>query len=285
MPYTAISDPDRFSEKWLKFYQDVNNPTTDEASIMNEIFGVSWDSGKKPLSREDLIKVCHPGLRTLSPKAPARVIHDPGWPIFMGIDWGEGTGQGAYTVISMGFVNYVAEFGDEALQVFYIRRYMGIEADPKYLWHEIANLMEENKVTVCFCDAGFGWGMIDGVRERIQNPMKRFIPLRYTNQSAIMAYDGDAHQFKCNKTRWMSKIFNQFKKRKVILPSWEIMDGAPRLDGGFAQDILTIYADRSPKLKQMQYNHTEPDDTFHSLLYLLTAKLWYYMELAEFANA
>jgi hypothetical protein len=284
MPYTAINHPDRFKEKWLKFYQDVNDPTVDEASVMNEIFGVSWDSGKKPLSRDDLMRVCHPGIRNMQRVGPSRVIHDPGWPTFMGIDWGEGTGEGAYTVVSMGYVNYIPEQG-EVLNVFYIRRYMGLEADPKYLWEDISTLMEDNNIDIAFCDAGFGWGMIDGIRDRIRDGLKRLVPIRYTNQSAIMAYDGDAHCFTCNRTRWMSKVFNLYKRRKFLLPSWEIMDGAPRHDGGFAQDILTIFADRSPKLRQMQYNHTDPDDTFHCLLYLMTAKMWHYMELEEFANA
>lgn len=284
MPYTSIYDRDRFAERWLAFYQDVNDPTASEASKMNEIFGVSWDSGKKPLSREELIRLCHPGITSLERLAPKEVLADPAWDVFMGIDWGEGTGDGAFTVVSMGYVNHVPEVGS-VLQVFFMRRYMGVEADPRYLWDEISYLMEANHVDICFCDAGFGWGMIDGVRERIRDGMRRFIPMRYTNQSAIMSWDPTSNQFQCNKTRWMAKIFNQLKNRRVVLPSWEIMDGPPRLDGGFAQDILTIYADRSPKLRQMQYNHTDPDDAFHSLLYLMSAKMWRNMELAEFANS
>jgi len=284
MPYTAVGNPDRFREKWGKFARDVNDPNVDDATKMNEIFGVSWDSGKKPITQDELIRCCHPGIRYMSRKAPSRVINDPTWPIFAGIDWGEGSGAGAYTVITLGYMNEVPGEG-LVFQIFYMHRYMGFEAEPEYLTDDIAELLELNKVELAIVDAGMGWGMIENVRSSITDGLVRVIPMRYNNQSAIIGYDELAHQLTCSRTRWMAKVFNQLKNRRVMFPAWDIMDGTPSTTTGFSQDILTIFADRSPKLKQMQFNHTEPDDAFHTVVYALTAKMWWYQELEEFAAA
>jgi hypothetical protein len=281
MSYTSIGNQDLFEARWQSFYDDVTDPNIDEASIKNEIFGISFDSGRKPITEDQLKQICHPGLK-MRRVLPAAIVNDPGWPVFLGVDWGEGTAANAYTLVCLGYVN-----GDNGcIEVGYLHRYMGQEADPAFVKQDIANLITDNRVQVGFCDAGYGWGMIDGVRERIEDGLRRFVPLRYMpSQSAIIKYDDEAHQFRVHRTRWMSKIFNQMLRHRVRFPAWEIMDGEPRADGGFAQDILTIFADRSPKRAQMTFNHTEHDDAFHSVLYLVTAKMWFYGELDEFANA
>lgn len=274
MPYTMVANLDRFEEKWEGFYKDVNDPNVDEAAIMNEIFGLSFDSGKKPLSRDELIACTDPYLR-MRRVLPDAIVNDPGWPIFMGVDWGEGTENGAYTVVTLGYYN-----ADHQFVVAYCHRYTGKEANPRFVKKDIAALIELNKVNLVFCDAGGGWGMIDSIRDSVDNGLERIIPVRYSaNQGQVLAYDEKAHQFVVHRTRWMAKMFNFYLRRKMILPRWS------EFQEPYGEDILNIHVERSRRLGQMIYGHTGTDDTFHSILYAKTAAMFMYEELSEFINA
>lgn len=277
MAYTVAYDQTLFRNRWSNFLKDVNDPTMNEAQKMNEHFGLSYDSGKKPITKEQLIRCSHRGLR-MNRLLPDRVRTDSSWPKFAGIDWGEGSEEGAYTVIVIGYMN------GEVFEVGYAKRYTGREADPRFVKQDIAELLSYNGIDMCFCDAGMGWGMIDSLRDMVRDGMRRIIPVRYSgNQSQVITYDDKAHQFVVHRTRWMSKVFNFLIRGQnpggVRLPRWE------EFEAPFGDDISNIYADRSPRLRQMAYSHTGTDDTFHALLYAITAKMWWYAEMDEFVNS
>lgn len=277
MAYTVAHDRTLFRSRWSNFLKDYNDPTMNEAQRMNEHFGLSFDSGKKPITRDQLIACSHPGLE-MTRIIPDTIRMDPTWPIFAGIDWGEGSEDGAYTVITLGYMN-----GD-MFEVAYAKRYMGREADPKYVKMDIAELLTVNRVDMCFCDAGMGWGMIDSIREMVPDGLRRIVPVRYSgNQSQVITYDEKGHMFVVHRTRWMSKIFNMLIRGQtsggVRLPRWK------EFETPFGEDILNIFADRSPKLKQMSYSHSGTDDGFHSLLYALTAQKWWMGDIDVFVNA
>lgn len=274
MAYTRVFSTEMFESKWDEFYKDVHDPTSTEAQVKNELFGLSHDSGKKPITREQLIACCEPGLR-MTRIAPEIIRMTPDWPVFAGIDWGEGTGEGGYTVVTLGYMN------DDVMEVFFTKRYTGPEAEPGFVKKDLVELLESNKVDLCVCDAGYGWGMIDYLWDHMRSGRRRVLPMRYAgNQSQIIALDDQAGQFKANRTRWMARVFSLLLKgrNKVRLPRWTEYEP-------FGEDILNIFADRSPALKMMTYNHNGPDDSFHSLLYCLTGMLYHYTMLEDFAHA
>lgn len=273
MPYTVADNLDLFEARWENFYRDVHDPNVAEAQILNELFGLSASSGKKPVSREQLVACSNPAL-AMNERVPDRVLNDPTWPVFAGVDWGEGSEDGAYTVIHIGYGN-----GDR-FTVSYAKRYTGREAEAEFVKKDIARLLEINKVDLCIVDAGHGWGMIDSVRENITDGMNRVIPMRYSgNQSQVIQYDDKAHQLRAHRTRWMSKVFNMLINRQIVLPRWSDYEEP------FGLDIMNIHADRSPKLKQMIYGHVGTDDSFHALLYSVTAFLLMYNQIDIFANS
>lgn len=273
MPYTVADNPDSFQDRWENFYRDVHDPNVAEAQILNELFGISASSGKKPVSREQLIACTDPLLR-MNEALPDQVRLDPTWPKFMGVDWGEGTEQGAYTVVHIGFANR------DRFQVGFAKRYTGREADPAFVKRDIARLMILNNIDLCLVDAGHGWGMIDTVRELVPDGLRRIVPVRYSgSQSQVIRYDDEAHQLVVHRTRWMAKVFNMLIQQQIILPRWS------EYEEPFALDIMNIHADRSPRLQQMIFGHVGTDDSFHSLLYSVTAMLVAYHEIGVFANA
>lgn len=277
MPYTKIAKPEIFELKWRNFYEDVTNPNTSEAQIMNEHFGLSYDSGKKPITRDQLIAACDQSL-SMHRYLPPRVVNDPDWPVFAGIDWGEGSEGGAYTVIHLGYMAEVE--GRVSFEVFYAKRYEGPEAEPEFVKDDIAELLTANNVQLAFADTGHGWGMIDSVRERIEDGLNRVIGVSYSGtMSGVLHWDDKSNELRVHRTRWMSKIFNLLKRGEIRLPRWS------EYSEPFGDDIQNISVDKSPKLRQMVYTHVGTDDSFHSLLLSKTAAMFYYQELDEFANA
>lgn len=274
MPYTIIDNAEQFSIRWNNFYNDANDPTVSEAQIKNELFGLSHDSGKKPITREQLMRCCDDPTLQMSPALPDRVRTDPTWFKFAGVDFGEGSGDGAYTVFMMGYVN------GTKTEISFAKRYMGPEAEAGFVKRDIASLIENNDINLCIVDAGHGWGFVDSIREKVTDGMRRVIPMEYRGALAnAIQWDPKRGMFLAHRTRWMSKVFNLLIRREVRLPRWS------EFQEPFGEDILNIYADRSPKLRQMIYNHSATDDSFHSLLYLLTAKMYWFQELEEFVNA
>jgi hypothetical protein len=76
----------------------------------------------------------------------------------------------------------------------------------------------------------------------------------------------------------MAKIFSLIKSGKLDLGCEEDF-WTP-----FAEDILNIHYEELPS-GQMRYGHVGTDDSFHSLMNAITAKMYFYQELWDFANA
>lgn len=275
MPYTHLArGEEAFKQKWSELYADVHSPTAIEAKVRNEIIGESWDVGRKPVSSEDLRQCVRPWLR-FRRIAPDNVLKDRHWHTFMGVDWGSGTDGNAYTVVTLLYA-----YGDDLRPcVYYMKRYEGTEADPKFIKHDIAALYVENDVSLAFVDAGYGWGIISDLRDMVPNGLQRIVPVQMVgSQGQVIKYNKEAHRFTAHRTRWMAKIFSLIKSGKLDLGCEEDF-WTP-----FAEDILNIHYEELPS-GQMRYGHVGTDDSFHSLMNAITAKMYFYQELWDFANA
>lgn len=275
MPYTVIDNQQLFNRKWDDLYNEVHSPNAIEGKVRNEILGESWDEGRKPITEAQLVSLCRPWLK-MTDLPREDVLKDIHWPVFMGIDWGSGQEGAAYTVVTMLY----CDGSNFRPVVFYQHRFEGAEAHPSYIKRRIAQLINQCGVTLCFVDNGFGWEIIPELRNMISNGMKRIIPVHYTiSQHESIVYSQKAHRFNVHRTRWMAKIFNILIRGEIDLPREE------EFRYPFGQDILNIYREESPTARMSTYGHTDTDDTFHSLLYALTAKMYYYQEVGDIINA
>lgn len=275
MPYTDLARGEAaFEQKWYELYTDVHSPTAVEAKVRNEILGESWDVGRKPLKDDELRECVRPWLR-MSREAPNAVLRDAHWHTFMGVDWGSGTDGNAYTVVTLLYA-----YGDDKRPcVYYMKRYEGTEADPRFVKRDLAELFKKNKVSLAFVDAGFGWAIIPELRDLVPDGLRRIVPLKLVgSQSEIIKYDEKAHLFTAHRTRWMSKVFTVFQNGRIDLPREnEFWDP-------FGLDILNIHYEELPS-GEMRYGHTGTDDSFHSIMNAITAMKYFYQQLYDFANA
>jgi hypothetical protein len=283
MPYTVSNKPAQFETRWRDLYRDINSPTAEEASIRNEILGEPFDSGRKAIKEDELRVHCHPGL-LISEELPPEVVGHPGWPVYAGIDWGEG--GGGYTVIALGF------FNGNKFQVSYLHRYVGRENDPTFIKRDIIRLLLKNRVNFGIGDAGMGFGLNDDVQERLDDAhgpgagRRMFHTMRYSgNVGEIISVEEERMCYTVHRTRWMARVFSLIKKGRWILPRWQDFGGPREHSTGFAADFTSIFRELSAGGKQIIFNHTDPDDAFHACLYCYTAGLLHQGDMSEFHAA
>jgi hypothetical protein len=242
-------------EKWREILDAYERYPT--AQFMNEVLAFSYDAGTKPITRTEVIQACDPKyLNDLAQVAEIGRTH----PLYFGIDWG--TGDQAYTVLTIS--TYCRN--DAALQVIYMKRFEGPEADGERQVQIVEKFIEEHAPK--FVGADYGMGFYQNKRLTSKYGPKRIHQFQYAARLPMkVAYSGKLHRYMVFRTPVMADIFHALKRGKVRLPKWEAIREP------FASDILSIYSEYSETMKMIKYDKPRKatDDSFHSILYSVLA--------------
>lgn len=225
----------------------------------NEVLGLSYDSGMRPLTRAQIQACCRSdiSMRDVEKYRPLSY----GQPVFAGIDWG--TGEHSYTVIVL------ATYIDMKFRFFFMHRFEGEEIDPTMQIERIIELIDFFNVAIISCDYGGGY-------DRNHLLTRRFGPMRVhkwqyvTKPKYKVKYDPKLGRWMCGRTEVMSDVFNTIKRaNQVELPNWD------EIETPYAQDMLAIYSEMNNMLRQIQYRHAvdKPDDTFHAMTLCLLGSM------------
>lgn len=218
----------------------------------NEVLGLSYDSGLRPLTTENIRAVCNPNIHMVDYENYRQLSFNQ--PVFMGADWG--TSEHSYSVIVL------ATYVDMKFRVFYAHRFIGEEADPTTQLEKICELINYFNVRVVGSDYGGGF-------DRNDHLIRKFGPKRIWKYQYIarakkkVEWDAKLGRFKVHRTEVMSDIFNAIKRGNMCeFPRWDDWRDP------FGQDMLNIFSEYNEQLKMIQYKHgvDKPDDTFHALL-------------------
>jgi hypothetical protein len=257
----------------------------EEAEFHNEVLGNSFDNASKPLTRQELVRCCWPQIQPPNidlsnmirdPKMQPSVLRSN---LYMGVDWGEGregkTPSGrakkpSYTVVSIGY------FWRDSLVIIYQRRYKGAEADPAYVFDDVVKTAKRFGVICIGLDRGHGWRINGEVFRAFDNTNVQVMQFQYVGDSKETAkWDPLSYTFVLHRTFQMSELINDIKHQRVVFPAWE-----------HTKDIMIdaehLYADyrRSSQGKdELYYDHTGPDDAFHSVNYVRMAGLVHHQRL------
>lgn len=245
---------------WLE-WSDLKNKqkSYSRAKFYNEVLGLSYDSGTRPLTRQDVIDNCNPQLsmtkfREIQRKYSAQV------PIFAGIDWG--SSENSYTVLTL--AAYLP-FDPDMFTVFYAHRFEGLESDPKEQIRILVKILREFNVSYIGVDYGGGfWPNDELVREFGAHKVKKYQWVGRVKKK--IQYDAGlaVPRYLCHRTEVMSDIFNAIKRRDVFrFPRWE------EFEDPYASDMLNIFSEYNEMLRMNVYKHAmgRPDDTMHSILF------------------
>lgn len=236
--------------------------TYSRVKFYNEVLGLSYDSGTRPLTRQDVIDNCDPRL-LLTPEYQEYLLKYVGaaFPVYAGIDWG--TGENTYTVLALG-----AYMGDSRFTIFYVHRFEGRESEPQVQIEEISRLINKFRIQLIGCDYGGGFWPNDELTRRFG--FQRVPRYQYSMPQTKVLWQDGLKRFLVHRTEVMSDIFNAIKRKNIFrFPNWD------QFQIPFASDMLNIFSEYNEQLRQNVYKKSPncTDDTFHAILLCFLASM------------
>lgn len=218
----------------------------------NEVLGLSYDSGMRPLTTRQVMDSCNPRL-TMHPEALERTRKAmAGRDIFAGIDWG--TGENSYTVLCLG------HYEGNKFRIFFIHRFTGADVDPEPQRQKIYDILHAFGVRLVGADYGGGFDRNDFLLRKMGiNRIHRFQYVARPKKK--VTWEPRLRRWMVHRTEVMSDVFNAIKREQLEFPRWE------EFKEPYAQDMLNIFSEYNVTLRMIQYNHRpdRPDDSFHAI--------------------
>lgn len=231
--------------------------------FFNEVLALPYDSGLRPLTREDIQRNCDPRVTMEFSsdfqqdrayfKSLSATTHT-----YLGIDWG--TGEGSYTYAVIG------GYTGDKLTVFYTHRFEGQETEPDRQLAVIQNIVSDFNINLIGTDYGGGFDRNDKL-VRWYGPQRVF-KFHYDNIQRKIEWDSKLGRFHVRRTEVMSDLFAAIKRGGVFrLPRWE------EVENDLAKEMLAIFSEYYEATDALKYDHSpgDPDDGFHALLYMFLA--------------
>ena len=227
----------------------------------NEVLGMSFDSGQRPLTRQDVYDNCDPEFSMAAEALKEIKSKLFSAKIYAGIDWGQDS-TNSYTVLTL------AAYMDGFFRVFFAHRFSGAESEPRAQIAKIKKFIDTFSITRVGVDYGGGYWPNDELLRNFGS--QRIIRYQYSTPKTIMKYDSNKGRFLVHRSEVMSAVFNSIKRRTVFrFPKWSEF-GSP-----FGSDMLSIFSEYNERTRMTEYKKSPSttDDTFHSLVLCFLASL------------
>ena len=253
------SDP----KEWKEIYKKSTNERYSLGQIYNEVFGLAYDVGTKPITEEFLRnQCCVLGPMNDDPATGATSAYERrrlNYHIFTcGADWGVNMDT-SRTACCIGALR-----DDGVFEVFYLKIYKNFDYD----W-QIRDIADRANAVGAFCAADSGPDPMRGIRLMHLTSTRRTQLVRYEAGKFKQEYKLPKGAIDPTQGRWclhrsdtMSFTFDLLKKGKILFPRWEDSEECMR-------DILNIFIEvKEGNLRQeLHYRHgaDKPDDFFHAL--------------------
>ena len=231
------------------------------AKFYNEVLGRSFDSGQRPLTRDDVIANCDPSA-PLDKDYIVRVKHRLGaGRIYLGVDWGQDS-TNSYTVVSLG------AYLDGFFRIFFIQRFTGASSEPGEQVRIISNLVDS--LNVVRIGADYGGGHFPNSELLKKYGAGRIARYQYAAPSTFLKYDPNLGRFLVHRSEVMGAVFTAIKRRTVLrFPRWEDFQTP------FGSDCLSIFSEYNERTRMTEYKKSPntTDDAFHSILLCFLASM------------
>lgn len=248
-------------DKWREHVLFAMNRYSD-AAFYNEVLGLSYDSGSRPLTKVQIQQCCVESVdMSLLLENVGRCNN--GY-VFAGIDWGNNETQRSYTVLTL------AGYIDGVYTIFYAKRYEGREAEIPIMMDDIDRILAQVNFTILGADYGMGF-------DRNDRLMRTYGPERIKKYQYVwklkekVRWEPKLGRFVVFRTEVMSDLFNAIRRGPSVIrfPKWS------QWEEPFARDMRNIFAEFSEHLRMTQYRVSpqKSDDTFHSKLFGFLASM------------
>jgi len=249
---------------WVTF-EDIQDKLNDypTSKFYNEVLGLPYDSGVKPITESHLRSCCTYG-NIMDPPDPVKIRG----PVFAGIDWGTGGVSGeehpSYSILTLG-----SYFNPNVFTIFYAKKFMGPEADLLKITTIIGQIFQRYNMAFTMSDWGYGQALNMQLRQAWG--LERIAECQYVSQNIPIKFEPSNFRYKVDRTTIMTEFFHTIKQQKIQFFDWPDFQM-------FGVDFLNIDSEFNDRTQKMTYNHMpdKPDDSFHSSLYCwLAAGLFY----------
>ncbi len=266
IPQPALMLHAGFPNKWKDLLMKYE--TYDEAKFSNEVLGISFSTGTRFVTQDDIINQCS-GANTL--QLPDERLFQKYDVLVMGIDW---TGDGQNNVSKNAAVIYGRLAGDPKgrLQVVY-----------KKIWprQDFMRTMEEivmiaNAFRVVKIGADAGEGALNNAYLATHLGAHRVQPFRYGAFNLPAKLSEDKRTVYLDKTQALDDFFMHFKQGQFILPPFESFTEE-------SEHLLALF-EVVTRAGRRIYSHSPsaPDDFTHAMTFgynafkLATGQLKFY---------
>ena len=260
-PYEGFRIP-QIMVPWIGWDEIVQKQTTySRPKFHNEVLGLSYDTGTRPLTRQDMIDNCDAGIQLNQAALEKMRKHVGGsTQVYAGLDWG--TGENTFTVLVLGC------YLQDRFTIFYAKRFEGRESEPAVMIDLISQIINKWNISVVGADYGGGFWPNDALIRKFG--WRRVAKYQYSTPNAKVKWEDGLKRFLVNRTEVMSDIFNAIKRRNVFrFPRWE------EFQQPFAADCLNIFSEYSEQRRENVYKKSPSvtDDTFHAITLCFLASM------------
>lgn len=257
-PYEGFRIP-QLMVPWIPWHEILDNRKKyPRNQFYNEVLGLSFDTGIRPLTRQHLIDNCwRDGTPVIDlTQESLQSVHNyvgGAYPVWAGIDWG--TGEGSYTVLCL--ATYIGDY----FVPFYYHRFEGQETEPPVQLDMIEKILSGWNVSLSGVDYGGGFDRNDHLQRKFGR--HKIVKYQYSTPGQKVKWDEGLHRYLVNRTEVMTDVFNAIKRQNVFrFPKWE------NWGEKFGADFLNIFSEYSETQRQIQYKKAPDvtDDSFHATL-------------------
>jgi len=228
----------------------------------NEVLGLSFDTGTRPLTRQEVIDCCNPKIQMSNPDVMKDLMKGlANIPVYAGVDWGAG-GENSFTVLTLG------AYIDGKFTIFFVHRFVGQDAEPDRQIAIIKKICRAWRVRRIGVDFGGGWWPNDDLLRTFGH--QRLFRYQYAAPRKKVTWDDGLRRWLVNRTEVMADVFAAIKRGGVLqFPCWEDFEDP------FSRDMLNIFSEYNERRNANQFMKAPgtTDDTFHSIIYCLLASM------------
>jgi hypothetical protein len=237
-----------------------------ERRFVNEVMGMSFDSGQVPITRKMIEDCCTdydlPRGHDWEAAKDIAAKHQ-GYLKFAGLDWAaqaKDDETAAYTIVGV----FALVHGK--MKLIYGHRFIGQGSNnPDKVLAHVNKVMEIFDVTRLGADYGIGYKEV--LRLQDIHGMRKVACFEYKGggQASTSRFDENARKWIVPKTRTLDQLCVEIREKRFILPRYESADL-------FTRDWMNVSIDFRPDTRSIRYEKLGTDDFLHVANYAHLAK-------------
>lgn len=231
------------------------------AQFYNEVLALSYDSGQRPLTLDDMLANCDPKMEMaieyiIELRKRLGTTH-----LYAGVDWGQDS-TNSYTILVLG------AYVDGYFRFFFFQRFTGSATDPGEQLRIIYTLIDSLGIRRIGTDYGGGHTRNSELLKRYGS--QRITRYQYSSPATFLKYDSHLGRFLVHRSEVMGAIFAAIKRGTVFrFPRWQ------DIAQPFGSDCLAIFSEYNERTRMTEYKKSPntTDDTFHAILFCFLASM------------